>query len=515
VEETDAMQHLRSNELRDHINEVIFRYLTTITPYFRLVSWLVWIYTRLDLERKTSEDGMRVREYKEKASRYYGIFATADTLHARFSGIEHHGPVGVEAINRALDQLDGETIDFRYPSFGSPTNPTGAYANAIINMGLLNRMLQPVTVRREEVILIPTERGRQLASAFQNSWNDLFSSDALVEKLVWTQRELLQLGEVVCLQGLSSDQEEATLLLQSARSSLKDPALFDGFVDIALTVAKEYERSDSMFRAEDVGRAALYWGIRKNHSFKRVQIPNSGATALIAYHELHTHASYGADAILGGITMLAASYPGGIPLSTIVDEAAKLLNNDSVWRHTRRVQDAINNLKESFSPGPKKFHHMTPLPEGPYGFETVQDRIDASGEEAPALVAWGGIALFQAACAQELFEKDWLRRILPYHREVFASYTFLEELQALPSSATIKDWLERVVKRIIEQHSAVAESKGSYARRIERVDNFVYYRADAGYDRIRGRLGNAIAWLSEAGLLRRQGSEYKMALETT
>lgn len=509
------MQHLRSNELRDHINEVIFRYLTMITPYFRLVSWLVWIYTRLDLERKISEDGMRLGEHREKTSRYYGIFATADTLHARFSGIEHHGPVGVEAITRALDQLDGGAVDFRYPSFGSPRNPTGAYANAIINMGLLNRMIQPVTGRREEVILIPTEKGRQLASAFENCWNKLFSSDALVEKLVWTQRELLQLGEVVCLQGLSSDQEEATLLLQSARSSLKDPNLFDEFVNLTLTVAKEYERSDSMFRPEDVGRATLYWAIRKNHSFERVQIPNSPATALIAYHELHTHASYGADAILGGITRLGASYPGGIALSTIVDEAAKVINNDPVWGYARHIRDVIKNLKESFSPGPKKFQHMTPLPEGQYGFETIQDRIDASDEEAPALVAWGGIALFQAACAQALFDKDWLRRILPYHREVFASYTFQEELQALPSNATVKDWLERVVKRIIEQHSEVAESKGSYARRIERVGNFIYYRADVGYDRIRGRLGNAIAWLSDAGLLRRQGSEYKVTLETT
>lgn len=509
------MQHLRSNELRDHINEVMFPYLTTITPYFRLVSWLVWIYTRLELERKTSEDGMRLREHKEKASRCYGIFATADTLHARFSGIEHHGPVGVEAINRALDQLDGRAVDFRYPSFGSPRNPTGAYANAMVNMGLLNRMIQPVTVRREEAILVPTKKGRQLASAFQNCWNELFSSDALVEKLVWTQRELLQLGEIVCLQGLSSDQEEATLLLQSARSSLKDPNLFDEFVNLTLTVAKEYKRSDSMFRPEDVGRAALYWAIRKNHSFERAQIPNCAATALIAYHELHTHASYGADAILGGITRLAASYPGGIPLSTILDEVAKVLNHDPVWRYERRIQDVISNLRKSFSPGPKKFQHMTPPTEGPYGFETIQDRIEASDAEAPALVAWGGVALFQAACAQELFDKDWLRRILLYHREVFASYTFLEELQALPSSAMIENWFERVVKRIIEQHSEVAESKGSYARRIERVGNFIHYRADAGYDRIRGRLGNAIAWLSDAGLLRRQGSKYKVTLETT
>ena len=515
MEETDAMQHLRSNELRDHINEVMFPYLTTITPYFRLVSWLVWIYTRLDLERKTSEEGMRVGEYKEKASRYYGIFATADTLHARFSGIEHHGPVGVEAINRALDQLDQGAVDFRYPSFGFPINPTGAYANAIINMGLLNRMLQPISDRREEAILVPTEKGKQLASAFQKCWNDLLSSDALVGKLVWKQQELLQLGEVLCLQGLSSDQEEANLLLQSARSSLKDPPLFDGFVDLTLTVAKKYEKSNSMFKAEDIGRAALYWAIRKNHSFKKVQLPDSAATALVAYHELHTHASYGADAILGGITKLAASHPGGIPLSNIVKEATKALNNDPVWKYTRHLQEVINNLKESFSPGPKKFQRMTPPPKGPYGFETVQNRIDASDEEAPALVAWGGIALFQAACAQELFKKGWLRKILLNHRKVFASYTFLEELQALPTSATIKDWLERIVKRITEQHSDVAESKGSYARRIERIGNFIYYRADAGYDRIRGRLVNAIAWLSDVGLLRRQGSEYRIALETT
>ncbi|MFQ5885470.1 MAG: hypothetical protein ACE5IO_10275, partial [Thermoplasmata archaeon] len=253
----------------------MFPYLTTVTPYLRVTSWLVWIYSRLDLERKTSDDGMRIGEYNEKSSRYYGIFATADTLHARLSGIEHHGPVGKIAINRALDQLNKRAINFRDPSFGSLRNPIGAYMNVIIKMGLLNRMIQPVLFGREESILVPTEKGRQLASAFENCWYRLVSPDTLVEKLVWAQRKLLQLGAVVCLQGLSSDQEEATLLLQSARSSLEEPVLFDEFVNLTLSVAKEYEKSDSVFRYGDVGRAALYWAIKRNRSFERLETPNS------------------------------------------------------------------------------------------------------------------------------------------------------------------------------------------------------------------------------------------------
>jgi len=515
VEETGAIQHLRLNELRDHVNEVIFPYLTTIMPFFRLVSWLVWIYYRIDFERESSTQGMQYSEYKEKAARYYGMLATADVLHARFSGIEHKGPVGVEALSRALDRIGEKDVDFSTVDFGSTRNPVGDYKNGIINMGLLIPMLQPVSGRREETILVPTERGIKLASVFQDRWTDLFDPEVLVNKLIWSQKELGQLGESICLQGLSKKDEEANLLFQSARSSLGEPRLYDGFVDLTLNIARIYKEIGLMFKAEDVARASFYWATKEGESFRKRKIPESESSSLLAYHELHTHASYGADAILSGIVKMAKCYPGGIPNSTLVEEACLVLNKNQFWRPSLKHQDLIKKLKDNSSQGPKRYQILTPSPNGPYGFETIQNYIDESDEKPQALIAWGGVALFQAACAQEFFEKGWLRKILPHHREVFASYSFLEELQMLPSDATIRDWITRIVNNIIEQHSSVADSKGSYSRRIEKVGKYVHYIADAGYYRNRGRFPYAISWLSDVGLLQRKDNEYSLALEKT
>lgn len=74
--EQDAIQFLRLNELRDSINEILFPYLITITPYFRMVSWLTWIFAKLD-EEIHNASGMTARDYVNKTLRYYGIFASA------------------------------------------------------------------------------------------------------------------------------------------------------------------------------------------------------------------------------------------------------------------------------------------------------------------------------------------------------------------------------------------------------------------------------------------------------
>ena len=179
-----AIQHLRSNELRDHINNVLFPYFTLIMPYVRLVSWLVWIYFRLEFERMNSKEGMHYPEYEEKAARYYGIFATADILHARTSGIEHIGPVGVEALTRSLDKLGFADVDFRTIDFGSPRNPTSDYKNGLVRMGLLNPMQHLVPGRRERTILVPTETGKKLASNFQDHWSNSINPETFVNKLI-------------------------------------------------------------------------------------------------------------------------------------------------------------------------------------------------------------------------------------------------------------------------------------------------------------------------------------------
>jgi len=94
-----------------------------------------------------------------------------------------------------------------------------------------------------------------------------------------------------------------------------------------------------------------------------------------------------------------------------------------------------------------------------------------------------------------------MTRILPYHRKVFSAYTILEEYQSLPSGAVLRDWLEAAIDLIIQNHDDVANSKGLYAKRFDYRDGRLFYRADAEFDEQRGRLTNAVLWLSDIGII--------------
>jgi hypothetical protein len=176
----EAIQHLRLNELRDCINAVFFPYITLITPYLRVTSWLAWIITRLDQERKQSKSLFTIREYAEKTELYYRIFATADVIHARNSGIEHHGPVGVDRINVELDEIEQDEIDFASFLSGTHIIPIDAYSRAMENMKLQQSMR--FSPRLNEFIQTPTENGRQISSVFEKNWNQIISSDKFIIK---------------------------------------------------------------------------------------------------------------------------------------------------------------------------------------------------------------------------------------------------------------------------------------------------------------------------------------------
>jgi hypothetical protein len=300
--------------------------------------------------------------------------------------------------------------------------------------------------------------------------------------------------------------------MDAVRSSLRDPSILDDFAGLASIVAEKAKKLDASFLPEDLGRASLYRAVRIRN-YAGVEIIESNATILLVCHELHTHMSFGADAVLTGITRMAQAYPTGIPLPALVEEVAKFLANKPGWETRKAIATVVRDLKASFSSEPGNVQYWIPEPNGLYGFETVQDAIEGSSDEAPGLIAWGAVALLQAACMVELFRRDWIQRTLPHHDKVFSSSVFLEELQTMPPGATIGSWLERVVEKIIEQHEDVANSKGLYARRFERVSGRIYHRGDAGYFLNRGRLSNAVAWLSDAALLKRKGATFQSPLE--
>lgn len=235
----DAIQFLRLNELRDSINELIFPYLITITPYFRMASWLTWIYTKL--EKDLAEGSMTTRDYINKSLKYYGVLAVADILFSQATNATNHrGPIGVQTLERHLAQLDGDTVDFNHPYFGKPLNPTPIYRSSLIAMGLLEEKLQPLPQGRYQSILRPTENGKKLADTFEKSWSSTIDPDNVSKQTIWKKTELQKLGELIALQGLKPNDNESKLLQKSAQGALRQyPEMYEEFVTLVIdTVTK-------------------------------------------------------------------------------------------------------------------------------------------------------------------------------------------------------------------------------------------------------------------------------------
>ena len=496
--EQNAIQFLRLNQLRDHINEILFPYLITITPYFRMVSWLAWIFTRLEEEMRSSTE-MNTREYVNKSLRYYGILATADILYSRAKRTYHRGPIGVRALGNKLDILRGDVVNYGHPSFGRPLDPTPIYRSSLVAMKLFEEKQQPISTRRALSILIPTERGKKLARAFEDKWVGLVSPRDFTVKMKWKTALLRKLGKLIDLQGLSPKDKESKLLQDAARSTMKYPELYDDFVDIAVeTVKKNDEKGFKVF-SSDIAKTALYRAVTlEEEKTTPINILDTQAATLLAYHELHTHVSFGADAILNGLVNLSKARFAGISKQKILTESSNSLTK--ITKSERLVGNLYKKIKKSFRSYTGKYQTGYPRPFGRFGFESTRERI-ANSEDYFEQIAFGGITLLQSAACQDFFKPEWMTRILPYHRKVFSAYTILEEYQSLPSGAVLRDWLEAAIDLIIQNHDDVANSKGLYAKRFDYRDGRLFYRADAEFDEQRGRLTNAVLWLSDIGVI--------------
>lgn len=498
IYEQNAIQFLRLNQLRDHINEILFPYLITITPYFRMVSWLAWVFTRLEEEMRSSTE-MNIREYVNKSLRYYGILATADILYSKAKRTYHRGPIGVRTLENKLDLLRGDIVNYNHPSFGRPLDPTPIYRSSLVAMKLFEERQQPISPRRFLSILIPTERGKKLARTFEDKWSGLVSPRNFTVKIKWKTALLRKLGKLIDLQGLSPKDEESKLLQDAARSSMKYPEIYDDFVDIAVeTVTKSDERGFKVF-SSNIAKAALYRAITlEEEKTIPIKLKDTQAAALLAYHELHTHMAFGADAILNGLVNLSKGRFTGISKRKILTESSKFLAK--ITKSERLVGNLYKKIKRSFRSYTGKYQIGYPRSFGRFGFESTRERI-INSEDYFEQIAFGGIILLQSAVCQDFFKPKWMTRILPYHRKVFSAYTLLEEYQSLPSGAVPRDWLEATIDLIIQNHDDVANSKGLYAKRFDCRDGRLFYRADAEFGEQRGRLINAVLWLSDIGII--------------
>lgn len=497
--ERGAIQFLRLNELRDSINEILFPYLITITPYFRMVSWLTWIFSKLE-EEMSDAAGMTARDYVNRYRRYYGVFATADILHSRAMGTYHRGPIGVLALTNKIELLNGEVVDFNHPSFGKPLDPVPIYRSSLIAMKLLEEKQQPISARRFQSILLPTKSGKELAKAFEANWSSLVNRREFSKRTKWKISLLKKLGKLVDLQGLNPSDEESKLLQDAARSSMRYPKVYDEFVDVTVTTIKALDKAGYKTYSSDVAKAALYGtAILPKDKEVSLNLKDTEAAALLAYHELHTHMSFGADAILNGLVNLAEGKLAGVSKQKIFKKTSQTLET-KIIKSEETVEAFYAKISKSFRIASGKYRTGTPLPFGKFGFERLRENT-LDSEDDFEKIAYGTIILLQSAVCQDFFRPSWLIKILPFHRKVFSAYNILEEYQSLPDNASTGDWVKAAIDLVIQKHDDVASSKGLYAKRFDNREGKLFYRADAEFDEQRGRLVNAILWLSDIGVI--------------
>jgi hypothetical protein len=280
---------------------------------------------------------------------------------------------------------------------------------------------------------------------------------------------------------------------------MKNHEFYDDFVDIVLRTVKAADRAGYKIFSSDVAKAALYRSIPAPEEKEvKIELRDTQATTLLAYHELHTHMSFGADAILDGLVKLARNSFTGIPKREILAKSGKFA--EARITNGELLEALYGKIRESFHPYSGNYRTGCPSPFGRLGFEAAREHIKNS-EDYFEKIAYGAIVLLQSAVCQSFFKPDWLIRILPFHRKVFSAYTALEEYQALPSKAQIGDWVEAMLDLVIQKHDEVASSKGLYAKRFDYRDGRLFYRADADFGEQRGRLTNAVLWLSDIGII--------------
>jgi len=505
-DDIDAIQYLRLNELRDHINEVLFPYLTTITPYCRLVSWLTWIYTQLSEEIQRNSE-LTLLEYRRKFLRTYGIMATANILYANTLSETSWGPISVLSLRNALESIEGDEIDFSHPNLSKPVDPTPNYRTSIIRMGLFSEGLQPISQRRYFSVLIPTDLGHKLSDVFENFFSDLIDPEEFMNRLVWKKDLLEEIGNRIFLQGLTPDCDESRILITSIKTTMKYKNFYDEFKNIILKIIKKCK----IINYYDASIAALHKEVLIDDKLIETKLFDSETLALLAYHELHTHFSYGADAILNGLVELAElKGSSGISKSDILGNVIKYVKKIPWIKKDSYLSTIVGKIINSFTDISGKYLLKKPPLLGPFGFRTLQDNINNSTTKYEQIM-YGSIILLQSALFQRSFKKEWLNNILEHHREVFSAYTLLEEYDSLNQNSSFIKWVETSVNAIIFQHDKVSESKGVYSKRFQKSGETIYHLADADYGFQRGRLQNAVIWVSDLGIIKRTENYFEFA----
>ena len=294
VGDRDAIQFLRLNQLRDHINEKIFPYLTTITPYLRLTSWLSYIYYKLEKEMshyyQINNKYMLSTEYDNKIKKYYRIFATANELYNQHNNIASIGPIGVRIVQNILSNTKGENIDINNQAYRGIRNPFNIYKICLTSMYLVEEKSLYLSSRRSYPILMPTKNGRKISELFLSKWIDIVDETELEDIIFWKKEKLINLGEKIHLQSLKKTDEESKFLIEVISTSVDKPFLYENFIKILTKTANDAAKNGLAVNSSDFAKAALYRKISDEEGIcYDITLEDNPTTAILAYHELHTH----------------------------------------------------------------------------------------------------------------------------------------------------------------------------------------------------------------------------------
>ncbi|KXA93439.1 hypothetical protein AKJ64_00605 [candidate division MSBL1 archaeon SCGC-AAA259E17] len=492
--ERDARAHLRLNQMRDKLtNRFLFPFVTTVTPYARVTSWLVWIYS-ITRSLINEREIRKYSEYKKEFDRLYSIFSTADTLHGQRES--HNGPVGRNNCASALRKNENNEINFREKPFSSLSSPESRYRTPLSNMGLGVEMQQSLG-DRSAIFLELTDKGKKLAEVFDENLPN--SREKYLDKDVWKEEDLTKLGKEICVFKVLESKEELSLLLGSIKSSYKSSKFFDSLIKFSkniLDISQDLSYNH-------IPRASLSSQVKLEEKIKIIEINKDDQDAIgtLAFHELHALTNLASLAILQSLSEFAKKNKDfGVKEKTVIERVENAMRDSGIFNFENNLSKIQSIFKQNCLDLESDYIENYPPLTEELGLSTLEKYIQENQKENYfKCIGYSSALLLVSSFIYEKFRENWLNENLPGHRKFFGIHTFEEPLDQMKNS-TFEKWTKECISTIISQHLKVARSKGPHGYMIDYKNGKIIYQESLRANTNRGRFEYAIDWFSQLEL---------------
>ena len=492
-----AILHLRLNRERDRINEVLFPFATTATPYARIVSWLVWINSVLNsLIRENKIES--VSEYRSISNKLYSILATAEVMHARKES--HNGPIGRDRLASVLDEVEAEEFDFANENTFLIKSPESEYRTSIENLELGERKCQEIGGGNVRTFMKLTEKGEELSKEFEN--NLPYDRESFLNKDVWTKGELEDLSKDICLYGLDVSGDEHEILLNSVKNSTSEKHMIEDWDGFGRDVKQIFEKENEDFEKESVTRAALSNQVKLSEETRKLGLDEESedTIGLLAFLELHSLLNHSSLSILQALTGFAKdNKESGVRIETVFDRCEDFMEGTD-FDFAHKLEDIRLSFENQSEKSDTSFLELHPKLEGKYGLVTLEQNIEsAQRKNFPECIGYSSGLILVCTFIYDAFDNQWLDYWLPKHEKYFGNYNFFKIRKTIEMS-DFGEWLKECVDEIITHHMKVARSKGLHAFRIRKEGGKLHYYGGLEAVPNRGRYDNASGWLKQLKL---------------